>query len=374
MKFKNKSVVYIIGFCFLSILLLISAPVVCHDTGDSKIYTDTNNTSFNISAEPKRIDNGSGYVSVKVEANKSVNKTFKLNFEDKNFTIKLDNNKTSVISTDEFNIKSVVNKNLDIIDNDTVGGNVSLNVSFKNIEVNGLNVLNPSDPMTTSDDTDNTIYVSKSGSDSNTYGNKTNPYFSVGRAILEANNNKTRQFIVLDNGTYTNTTNCYILKTNLTITGKAFKEPSQNPVILDGGEKYRLCNITNEVNVNFENITFKNANASTNDLGGAIYVNDSNSNLSLYNCKFYNNSATTKTGGGAIHFNASHLSIDSCIFENNSGGLGGALYNNGAHILGIANSLFKNNSASDHGGAIDNVYGNIEEGGAYAEIYNSNFI
>ncbi|MDR2831218.1 MAG: hypothetical protein LBB45_09370, partial [Methanobrevibacter sp.] len=122
--------------------MLISAPVVFNDTGDSKLYTDVDNVLFNISAEPIRTANNSGHVSVKITANESVNKTFKLKFKNSTVsTIKLDNNRTTTLLSDDFNIKSKTNKTLELTDNTTNENACNLTVLFENNEIINYNNL-----------------------------------------------------------------------------------------------------------------------------------------------------------------------------------------------------------------------------------------
>lgn len=95
--------------------------------------------------------------------------------------------------------------------------------------------------------------------------------------------------------------------------------------------------------------------------------------VSISGLKFVNGSASNFESigptGGAI-FNRGELTIDMCVFENNTSGSGGAIYNSSssfnAGLLEIANSSFNGNNAGD-GGAIDNFLGTI------TKISNSTF-
>ena len=108
--------------------------------------------------------------------------------------------------------------------------------------------------------------------------------------------------------------------------------------------------IFNFGNTTISGSTFTN-NASTTGDGGAIYqgVNGSVPSLTVNSSKFYGNSALN---GGAINVFSGTLSIESSIFEANSGtGTGGAIFADGGVKLSINSSQFTNNSQVA-GGAI----------------------
>ena len=107
--------------------------------------------------------------------------------------------------------------------------------------------------------------------------------------------------------------------------------------------------------------------------GGAIYMNRANS-LSVINSGFYNNTASSS--GGAIYMgvhsssrssgSVSTLTIDRCIFANNTGYQGGALYINIYYVYWnlypsrfsnctVNRSVFVNNKATVSGGVISTV-------------------
>lgn len=86
--------------------------------------------------------------------------------------------------------------------------------------------------------------------------------------------------------------------------------------------------------------------------GGAITCTDYNCTLNLTGCTINNNNASN---GGAIS-NAGKTIIDNCIFEGNTGSLGGAFYNR-SNECEIKNSTFNGNIATSYGGAIINLGG-----------------
>jgi predicted outer membrane repeat protein len=106
--------------------------------------------------------------------------------------------------------------------------------------------------------------------------------------------------------------------------------------------QFRIFTIQSGTNVTISSLTINNGNPG-NFHGGAIYVN---------------------TGESA----ASTLIIQNCIFNNNRGDYGGAIFNDGyndpsfpAHTatLIVTNSTFSNNHGSQYGGAIWNESGSI---------------
>ncbi|WP_225369739.1 hypothetical protein [Methanobrevibacter arboriphilus] len=119
----------------------------------------------------------------------------------------------------------------------------------------------------------------------------------------------------------------------------------------DGGAIY---NNNGKVTINyciFENNT---ASSSTNARGGAIYNIGSAGNLTINNSIFNNNNALIATAnrqGGAI-YNTNFMNINNSTFTKNTAASGAAIYNAKTSI--INNSSFINNEASSHGGAIFN--------------------
>jgi hypothetical protein len=105
-----------------------------------------------------------------------------------------------------------------------------------------------------------------------------------------------------------------------------------------------------------ENCHFENNSAK--DAGGAIY--NSVSNVTISDCKFISNTSHIY-GGGAINnhiFSSATttytVKIERSLFDGNDGQEGGAVYNGDYSKLNfiIVNSVFKNNEATNRGGAI----------------------
>ncbi|MDR1721777.1 MAG: hypothetical protein LBR24_01860 [Methanobrevibacter sp.] len=160
--------------------------------------------------------------------------------------------------------------------------------------------------------------------------------------------------IFLEEGTYTGIMNTYITinnsfdNRNLKFIGKGNK----NNVIIDGENTAWLFYVTGNVNLSFENITFKNAN---NPVAGGVITATNGESLTVINCNFSNNNGKW---GGAIYSAIGKITIDNTIFENNHGssealnGTGGAIYLINMITTLINNSIFTNNQAQTQGGAI----------------------
>ncbi len=163
------------------------------------------------------------------------------------------------------------------------------------------------------------------------------------------------------------------INTNTTIIGESNLDTTIN------GEKKGIFDIASGITVNIINL--KLTNGST-DNGGAVY---NNGHLTVNNCIFTNNTATVSGGaiyntgnltltesnlinntsanfGGAI-YNEGILNVTDGNFTDNMGGMGGAIYNYGNLI--DSGSTFTNNTGCD-GGAIVNNGNLIETGGTFA--------
>ena len=164
---------------------------------------------------------------------------------------------------------------------------------------------------------DNVVYVDASGSDSGS-GASDSPFQTIKKGLTTVGSNGTLYL----NGEFKgdSNTNLEIKNANLVIT-------SEKGATIDGGNNARIFSITNSTLV-LNNVNFVNAFSSTN--GGAIYVSDVDSSLTISNSLFENNSATASS---------------------TSYGYGGAIYSKG-FITFKDNVTFKNNSASYRGGAI----------------------
>ena len=201
------------------------------------------------------------------------------------------------------------------------------------------------------------MYVS---SDVNTSGNgsKSNPFKTVQEAL---NANTGGQSIYVSKGMY-NISN-YELTKNVKLIGENYSN-----TVISGDNATHIFIINNQVTINLNNLTFINGNTiSSQEVGGAIQKNTGT--LTINNCIFENNSAQY---GGAIYNLIGELTVNNSKFINNSiinsGCDGGAaiydLYGTG----NIYNTLFIDNIAYKQNG------GAIYQNKGYLNLYNSTFI
>ncbi|OQD58363.1 adhesin-like protein [Methanobrevibacter arboriphilus JCM 13429 = DSM 1125] len=196
---------------------------------------------------------------------------------------------------------------------------------------------------------------------------------NLGQTIENASNG---DIINLEAGIYTNNVTNILVNKSLTIQGK-----NPQTTIINAQNLGRIFNITSTGTLTLINITLINGNASdggaiynnngkvtinycifenntasssTNARGGAIYNIGSAGNLTINNSIFNNNNALIATAnrqGGAI-YNTNFMNINNSTFTKNTAASGAAIYNAKTSI--INNSSFINNEASSHGGAIFN--------------------
>ena len=93
--------------------------------------------------------------------------------------------------------------------------------------------------------------------------------------------------------------------------------------------------------------------------GGAIFVQNDSTEMTVLNSTFFGNFANS-SNGGAISTNSSiPLSVDGCLFEANSAqsGVGGAIYviedSLDLSVFELSNSFFNFNQAGTQGGAVN---------------------
>ena len=107
-------------------------------------------------------------------------------------------------------------------------------------------------------------------------------------------------------------------------------------------------------NININHYTFVDNTADIS--GGAIYVGEGSGNCIVNNSYFEANNVTGVAGGhgGAIEWYAKEGAIYTSTFNNNHAYKGGAVFvGQIAGDINITDSIFTNNSAVTHGGAID---------------------
>ena len=190
---------------------------------------------------------------------------------------------------------------------------------------------------------DNALQISE-----NSHQNDVSP---LENKIVNAENNAT---VNLKPETY-KIHNVQITK-NITIQGKG----NPRDIIIDGEEKSSIFLIrSNDVHVTFKNITF--INGLSDNFGGAISIETGH--VTVDNCIFINNTALNNTNAGGISNYGTkkergYLLVNNSLFINNHADHdGGAITTCYANSY-IYNCVFINNSAHRDGGAIRvSVYG-----------------
>ena len=160
--------------------------------------------------------------------------------------------------------------------------------------------------------------------------------------------------IIINPGTYT-LQNIYITK-NITLQGNG----DPRDIIIDGENKSSIFLIRSpDIYASFKNITF--INGLTDNFGGAISIETGH--VTVDNCMFINNTALSNTNAGGISNygtkeNRGYLLVNNSLFVNNHADHDGGAITTCYADSYIYNCVFINNSAHRDGGAIRvSVYG-----------------
>lgn len=168
---------------------------------------------------------------------------------------------------------------------------------------------------------------------------------SLREAVITADQTMTKDFIVLPAGTYLidllgsdNSENVGDLdiSTDMEFVGA--------PSTIDGQELGRIMDISSDASVTLRDLTLQNANTSlaTNGSlnGGAIEIGGGE--LTLDTITFDDNS-TQSLGGAVYAFDDAVVTIEDCLFVNNSAGNGAGLF--ASTGVTIRDTVFQNNRA-----------------------------
>ena len=216
------------------------------------------------------------------------------------------------------------------------------------------------------------FYVSASGSDSND-GSQENPFATIQAGINAASDGDT---VLVQPGTYVENINFngknIVVGSLMLTTGDTSYISS---TIIDGNQSGSVVKIeNNELNPIIFGLTIQNGHS---DVGGGIFIEAANANIS--NCLIKNNTSTNNgwLGGGGIYHaqtgmndnswgqNTGFLNVESCVISHNkagtSGGYGGGIYVGGMSELDthaiIKNTLIYNNEAGLKGGGVATLLG-----------------
>ena len=161
--------------------------------------------------------------------------------------------------------------------------------------------------------------------------------------------------LFLNSGTYSKTNDIGInLNKNITIQGNG---PADTVIINCEGQN-SIFLLNNNLNVTFSNITFKSGYTTMN--GGAVNNPNSNTTMTFINCIFINN---TGIQGSAIYNSYGNLTVINCNFTNNNGTV---IFNIGGSFF-CSDSIFTFNEGEYAGGVIYNT-------GNDCSLVNSTFI
>ncbi|MDR2623206.1 MAG: DUF11 domain-containing protein [Methanobrevibacter sp.] len=328
MKFKSSKyflgkrnppiLLYLYPIILLSVLLLVAAPnTLVNDTGDSQIYTDNSSSVvFNCTATPIRQDfNNNGLVQMNITSSETVNKTFKIIMDDKQYTTMLNGNNSNNITSDVFTTENSINKTITVLD-PTNNNTINLNVNFENIKLINYDITPNTKTITITQDTPNGIQ----------------------EAINNSNDGDT---IILKNGIYK--------QCNITVNkGVTIKAETKSGAIIDAEGQGRIFNVTN-TNAVLDGLNITNGEAPNISVGGGdgggVYLNGGSvTNSTITNCN--------STHGGGIYINNGNVTNSTITNCTNRGGDGGGVYLNGGSVT---NSTITNCT----GGGINLNNGNV---------------
>ncbi|MBE0651165.1 MAG: cadherin domain-containing protein [Bacteroidales bacterium] len=181
--------------------------------------------------------------------------------------------------------------------------------------------------------TPKTIYISTSGSDTNT-GELNSPYKTIQFGIDNANKGDT---ILVDSGTYKENIN--ILEKNITLISKY----GPDLTIIDGNKAGTCINIQIDSTGNFKLDGFSVTNGLGSSSAGGIYVSCNKGNILLTNLNVYSN--LTDFQGGGISINSSDqgsITVKNCkIYSNECVNYGGGIFSSGNNL--VENCVIYNN-------------------------------
>ena len=118
------------------------------------------------------------------------------------------------------------------------------------------------------------------------------------------------------------------------------------------------------INTTFENND--NANRNANCMGLALYAN----NITVINSSFINNHGRYGSNGGSLHIYGDYITVEGCLFENNTMDQAPAIQADGDYSK-IINCIFKNNTINSTESA---RAGAIEIDSTNSIVYNNTFI
>lgn len=198
----------------------------------------------------------------------------------------------------------------------------------------------------------NTIYVSSSGSDSNSGQSWSTAKKTIKSATNTVSSGGT---IYIAAGTYSGTGN-----TGLTITKSiSIKGASQSNTIIDAKNLKNIFTISSGKVVTLKNMKLINGKSYN---GGAIY---NQGKLTIYSCTFSKNTATSSDYGGGAIMNHGTLTVTGGTFTGNTAKFGGAININVASgVTTVINCKFTSNTATGRTFIYNGIKYNLSSAGA----------
>lgn len=199
-----------------------------------------------------------------------------------------------------------------------------------------------------------TYHVKTDGSDTNDGLSWENAFATINKAYTTAAGGS---IVKVSQGTFVFTSQLTFTK-SLSLKGGynavTGEQDYTNKTIIDGNNAIRMLYIQDAwLNVTLDNFIFQNGN-NPSGYGVVAFVGRG----TISNCIFRNNKAlATNMGGGGLGFSGTPTGgetfIINCVFHNNSGYNGGAIFIGGTRTLNIINSTIADNTCvSGDGGGI----------------------
>ncbi len=148
-----------------------------------------------------------------------------------------------------------------------------------------------------------------------------------------------------------------VINKNLSITGNG-----AGNTIISGNNSNRIFSLSGTNSVSISNLSLMDGNA---DIGGAILNTDANLSISavLISDNFATGNSATEGGGGIANIGGNLSILSSSVISGNiangTSGSGGGILNLSGGIVSISNSTISSNSASRAGGGIEDNSGGM---------------
>ena len=208
----------------------------------------------------------------------------------------------------------------------------------------------------------NLVYVDGvNGDDNNSGASLAQAKRTIGAAVQVAKVPAAENVILVAAGTYAGRGNRNLSFGGFDIKLRSVSGASSTIIDLENAGRFLTLENRESLNSLLEGFTIRNG---VNGNGSAVLVK-SNSNITIKNCAFKDNRASSE---GTVYITeGSNVKISNCDFIDNTASYGGGVRANGGSIE-IADSLFRGNYVSSHGGAVSLL------GGTNGKILRSRFI